>query len=113
MSGDEWFERHLGRVRAMVILRGFTPERTVQLASLAWRSGIRAVEVPVQSPQSLAALEAVAEAAHASGALVGAGTILTAAQVDEVRRAGAAFTVSPGFDAEVSRASRDALLPLL
>jgi Entner-Doudoroff aldolase len=44
---------------------------------------------------------------------VGAGTVVRVEQVEEARRAGAAYTVSPGLDVDVVRASLDAGLPTL
>ncbi|MFC7492551.1 MULTISPECIES: bifunctional 4-hydroxy-2-oxoglutarate aldolase/2-dehydro-3-deoxy-phosphogluconate aldolase [unclassified Knoellia] len=109
---DSWFDEQLGGTGVMVILRGFDPARTLELARTAWAAGIRAVEVPVQGEESLRSLTAVARAAP-DGAPVGAGTIVSPDQVALVRDAGAVFTVSPGFDREVSVVSRNAGLPHL
>ena len=45
--------------------------------------------------------------------MVGAGTILTAAQFDEAAAAGSKFIVSPGATAQVFAAARDSAVPLL
>ncbi|MDB4873488.1 MAG: aldolase, partial [Gemmatimonadales bacterium] len=58
--------------RTMVILRGFPPDRTVELAERAWSLGIEVVEVPVQSEEGFAALAAAIEAGRRSGRTVGA-----------------------------------------
>jgi 2-dehydro-3-deoxyphosphogluconate aldolase / (4S)-4-hydroxy-2-oxoglutarate aldolase len=64
-------------------------------------AGLTAVEVVMRTPVSLNALQLVA----ADGRFAPlAGTVLTSRQVDEVSEAGAVAVVSPGFDAEVSRA---------
>ena len=107
------FDELLGGHRIVVILRGQEPERAVQLAEATWRAGAGIVEVTVQDESGFAALKATAEAGRQSGHPVGAGTILTADQVGRARSAGAAFTVSPGLNAEVAAASRAAGLPHL
>lgn len=92
----------------MAILRGFDRERTLALARTAWDHGIRCVEVPVQSEEACATLEAVAHEGSTRGYPVGAGTVTSPERVERARRAGARFTVAPGFDPEVARASADA-----
>jgi Entner-Doudoroff aldolase len=74
---------------------------------------VRLVEVPVRSDADLAALREVAAAGAARGLPVGAGTVLRPEQVAPARAAGAAFTVSPGVDAEVIAASLAAGLATL
>lgn len=86
------------RQRLMVILRGFAPDRTVELAERAWSLGIDAVEVPVQSEEGFAALSAAVQAGRRLGKPVGAGTVITPAQMERVVDIGAAFAVSPGLD---------------
>ncbi|MBP1326272.1 2-dehydro-3-deoxyphosphogluconate aldolase/(4S)-4-hydroxy-2-oxoglutarate aldolase [Leucobacter exalbidus] len=92
----------------LAILRGFSVERTLELATAAWDAGISAVEIPAQSPEAIETLRIVAAAGQARGAIVGAGTIISVDQVEAVRAAGARFTVAPGFDSVVAQASEDA-----
>jgi len=92
----------------MAILRGLGPERSVALATRAWSLGIDCVEVPIQSAADVDSLRAVVEAGKASRKPVGAGTVVSLDHVRRARAAGAAFTVSPGYDVDVARASRDA-----
>jgi 2-dehydro-3-deoxyphosphogluconate aldolase/(4S)-4-hydroxy-2-oxoglutarate aldolase len=99
--------------RLMAILRGFGAEKSVALAQQAWDLGIDCVEVPIQSPRDLDALRAVVVAGEAVGKPVGAGTVVSLDDVRHARSAGAAFTVSPGYDAAVSRASFEAGMPPL
>lgn len=102
-----------GDVPLMAILRGMGAERTLAVATAAWDLGITAVEVPVQTPQDVEALRALADAARERGLQVGAGTVVTLEHVRQAADAGAAFTVSPGFDLEVVKASHDAGMPAL
>lgn len=97
----------------MAILRGYSPTRSVELANRAWDAGISAVEVPVQTPEAIKALEAVVSAARERGFRAGAGTVVTTEQVFAARSAGAAFTVAPGFDPAIAEASAAQGMPHL
>lgn len=97
----------------MAILRGFAPAETVRLARVAWDNGIDAVEVPIGRPDQVEALAAAVEAGREGGFLVGAGTVVTIEQVSAALSAGAAYTVAPGFDLDVLRASAAVGLPHL
>lgn len=102
-----------GDHRIMVILRGMTPQRTVELAAAAWDAGIELLEVPIGEPAQVASLAAAVAAGAERGKLVGAGTVISADQVNSARQAGARYTVAPGLDLEVAAASRAAGLPHL
>jgi 2-dehydro-3-deoxyphosphogluconate aldolase / (4S)-4-hydroxy-2-oxoglutarate aldolase len=91
--------------RVMVILRGFSPEKSVELAETAWDLGIGLVEVPVQSERGFAALAAVVEAGR--GRPVGAGTVISPEQLERVAAAGAVFAVSPGLDLALVESSAE------
>jgi len=72
--------------------------RAAELGAALADGGIRAAEVTLRTP---AGLDALAAMAKAGGLTVGAGTVLTAEQVERCADAGAEFIVSPGFDDEV------------
>jgi len=110
---NTWFDQNFSGQPLMAILRGLGVARTVELAETAWHLGIELVEVPIQAPTDIEALKAAAAAGARRGRLVGAGTILTSQHVRDARDAGAAFAVSPGFDADLVRAALDAGLPIL
>ena len=63
------------------------------LAEALVAGGLPALEVTLRTP---AALEAIAEMAGVEGGVVGAGTLLTTADVEAAKAAGARFGVSPG-----------------
>lgn len=113
MSDNTAFEQIFAGAPLMAILRGMGVERSIAVATRAWDLGITTVEVPIQTPVDLEALEAVASAARHRGLTVGAGTVVTPGQVRQARAAGAAFTVSPGLDLDVVHASQDSGLPSL
>ena len=97
----------------VAILRGVAPGEAVRLAGAVWDSGLGVVEVPIQTPDAVASLAAVAAAARDRGEVCGAGTVISADQVRAAADSGAAFTVAPGLDLDVLRASESAGLPHL
>src|SRR5436309_9439570 len=102
------FDDVFGATPVMAIFRGVGAGRAVELAERAWDLGIVCVEVPVQSPETVAALAAVVAAGAGRDVVVGAGTVTTAERVRQAADAGARFTVAPGFDHQVAAASVDA-----
>ncbi|MEO8095222.1 MAG: bifunctional 4-hydroxy-2-oxoglutarate aldolase/2-dehydro-3-deoxy-phosphogluconate aldolase [Pseudolysinimonas sp.] len=108
-----WFDELFARRRVMIILRGLSTSTTISIVEQAWELGIDAVEIPVQSPESAQTLAELAQIARAAGRSIGAGTILTPEDAARAAEAGAAYGVSPHFDATVSAACRDLALPLL
>lgn len=84
----------------VAILRGVQPREAADVGGALIDAGIRIVEVPLNSPQALQSIERLA-AAIGDGALVGAGTVLDTAAVDDVVRAGARFIVAPNTDPRV------------
>jgi 2-dehydro-3-deoxyphosphogluconate aldolase/(4S)-4-hydroxy-2-oxoglutarate aldolase len=83
----------------------------VPLARALVAGGVRVLEVTLRTPAALDCIEAIAR--EVPDAIVGAGTVRSAADAQAARRAGARFAVSPGFTREVAQACRDAALPLL
>ncbi|MBT9594716.1 MAG: bifunctional 4-hydroxy-2-oxoglutarate aldolase/2-dehydro-3-deoxy-phosphogluconate aldolase [Vitreoscilla sp.] len=86
-------------------------EDAVPLARALVEGGVKVLEVTLRTPVALAAIDAMAR--HVPGAIVGAGTIRSAADARAARQAGAVFGVSPGYTAEVGAACREVGLPLL
>lgn len=107
------FDRILAGRPLMAIFRGLGTTRSLELARTAWDLGIDVVELPIQSDADVDALAAVVAAGREEGRLVGAGTVVSTRHVELAASAGAAFTVSPGFDADVVRASAAAGMPPL
>lgn len=102
------FEELFGGTRLMAILRGMGVERSLAVSTTAWDLGIDVIELPIQTAEDIEALRAVVAAGRGRGKVVGAGTVVSAAHVAQAVSAGAAFTVSPGLDLDVVRASHDA-----
>ncbi|GAB3262456.1 bifunctional 4-hydroxy-2-oxoglutarate aldolase/2-dehydro-3-deoxy-phosphogluconate aldolase [Arthrobacter pigmenti] len=110
---NEWFDNAFDQCPVMAILRGFSPDKTVELSETAWDLGITSVEVPIETPAAIDSLAAAVTAGRKRGHQVGAGTVVSIEQVQQAEANGAAFTVAPGLDAAVAQASIDAGLPHL
>lgn len=95
----------------VAILRGTAPADAVRLAHAVWDTGLGVVEVPIQTPEAVSTLTAVAAAGRDRGEHCGAGTVVSADQVHAATVAGAVFTIAPGFDPSVADASRAAGVP--
>ncbi len=86
----------------IAILRGVGPDEVLDVAAALHRGGVRVIEVPLNSPQPF---DSIARLARAWGeqVLVGAGTVLSAADADRVADAGGRLLLAPNFDPAVVR----------
>jgi 2-dehydro-3-deoxyphosphogluconate aldolase/(4S)-4-hydroxy-2-oxoglutarate aldolase len=82
----------------------------VALATALVAGGLPVIEVTLRTTGALAAIRAMAAV---DGAIVGAGTVLDAAMLDEAAAAGARFIVSPGLTDPLARAAQASGLPFL
>jgi len=101
MSSPEKFTRCLQTLPLIAILRGLTPDEAPAVGNALVAAGFVLLEVPLNSPRPLDSIALLAQA-HAD-ALVGAGTVLTTAQVRDVFAAGGRLVVAPNFNADVVR----------
>ena len=86
------------------------PTTAAPLARALVAGGLPVLEVTLRTP---AALDVMAQMAQVEGAIVGAGTVLTAEDVKACKAAGAHFAVSPGSTANLLDACEAAALPML
>ncbi|MEC8629449.1 MAG: 2-dehydro-3-deoxy-6-phosphogalactonate aldolase [Pseudomonadota bacterium] len=91
----------------IAILRGITPDEAPMIAGVLISAGITKIEVPLNSPDPLRSIQRMTET-FGDQALIGAGTVLTPAQVAQVREAGGKLIVSPNTDPAVITATKAA-----
>ncbi|MES0094205.1 2-dehydro-3-deoxy-6-phosphogalactonate aldolase [Mesorhizobium sp. M0030] len=84
----------------VAILRGLKPSEAVAIGQALFDAGIEAIEVPLNSPEPFSSIASIVTALPKT-ALVGAGTVLTSADVDALAKAGGRLLVSPNIDADV------------
>jgi 2-dehydro-3-deoxyphosphogalactonate aldolase len=89
----------------IAILRGVRPEEAVGIGAVLIEAGFVAIEVPLNSPEPLASIEHLAGAFGAQ-ALIGAGTVLGPAAVEQVAAAGGRLIVMPHGDPAIIRAAK-------
>lgn len=100
----------LARHRVVPVVTARTADEGRRIAGALAAGGLPVAEITFRTPAAAAAIAAVA---REGGILVGAGTVLRAAQVDAAVDAGARFVVSPGTSAEVIERCRHHGIPVL
>jgi 2-dehydro-3-deoxyphosphogluconate aldolase/(4S)-4-hydroxy-2-oxoglutarate aldolase len=83
----------------------------VPLARTLVEAGLPVLEVTLRTSAALAAIEAIVR--EVPGALIGAGTVLDAAQLAAVVRAGARFAIAPGSTLALYAAAADCAIPFI
>ena len=78
----------------IAILRGITPDESVDICKALVAAGITMIEVPLNSPDALTSIARAAVVLEKQAA-IGAGTVLSTADVKAVANAGGTFIVSP------------------
>jgi 2-dehydro-3-deoxyphosphogalactonate aldolase len=102
---SQTLEGHLARVPLVAILRGVTPEEVAGIAQVLVESAITAIEVPLNSPRPFESIGVLASA-FGHRALVGAGTVRTADDVERTAAAGGRLIVMPHGDPQVITAAK-------
>ncbi|MEA2234858.1 MAG: 2-dehydro-3-deoxyphosphogluconate aldolase / (4S)-4-hydroxy-2-oxoglutarate aldolase, partial [Solirubrobacteraceae bacterium] len=106
------FRTLLADRRVIAVVRQHDDAAAEAIARAAAGGGLRAVEITTSVPRA-AALIATLRASLAADVLVGAGTVLSVQQLDDVLAAGAQFVVAPGLDRVVVERCVDARVPIV
>ncbi|CAN5841956.1 bifunctional 4-hydroxy-2-oxoglutarate aldolase/2-dehydro-3-deoxy-phosphogluconate aldolase [soil metagenome] len=99
----------LAHLRVLPILVSDDVEQAIRCVATLAEHGLPAVEITLRTPNAMTVLREVVKACPT--VTVGAGTILTAAQLDAVKDSGAAFGISPGITPLLARAAAESGLP--
>lgn len=106
------FDAAFARCPLIAILRGVTPSEVEAIGDALVEAGFTLIEVPLNSPDPFDSIARLATRL-AGRAQVGAGTVLTAADVDRVRETGGTLIISPGADrAVIERTAATGLVSL-
>lgn len=98
-----------GAVVPVIVIKDLAD--AVPMAKALLAGGIRVLEVTLRTPVAMDAIKLLAE--QVPEAIVGAGTVTTAAQLEQVIAAGAKFAISPGLTRELLQAGKDSAIPLI
>ncbi len=99
----------LAQVRVLPILVTDDVDQAIQCVTTLAENGLPAIEITLRTPNAMTVLREVIKACPS--VTVGAGTILTPAQLDAVRHSGAAFGISPGITPVLAKAAAESGLP--
>jgi 2-dehydro-3-deoxyphosphogalactonate aldolase len=103
----------LKKMPMVAILRGITPGEISWAFDVLSEAGFRLIEIPLNSPDPLESIGLLQKRAGADF-LIGAGTVLSVKQVDQLHAIGAGLIVAPNCDPAVIRAAKSkgmAVLP--
>jgi 2-dehydro-3-deoxyphosphogalactonate aldolase len=99
------FAHAFKRMPLIAILRGVKPEEAQDVANAILEEDIRIIEIPLNSPDPLRSIEKIAKSLPGD-AIIGAGTVLSEAEVAAVAGAGGQLIVSPNFERSVVTKSK-------
>ena len=99
------FEKFMAECPAVAILRGVTNAEVTAVCDALYEAGIRLLEIPLNSPDAVKSIAIASE--HCKGRMaVGAGTVLTVEDVNNVHKAGGTFIISPNTDTDVIKETK-------
>jgi 2-dehydro-3-deoxyphosphogalactonate aldolase len=90
----------LNKCPLIAILRGIQPHEVEDVFGALLAAGVAIAEIPLNSPEPIRGIRRAAEL-FGTKMLIGAGTVTRAAEVEQVREAGARLVVSPCADTEI------------
>lgn len=98
-SATQAFAKAMAQLPLIAILRGINPTEAQGIGQALVESGFAIIEVPLNSPDPLSSIATLTQ--HFPSALIGAGTVLSPQQVQDVHDAGGRLIVAPNFNPTV------------
>jgi len=99
------------KARIMPVVTIETADQAIPLAHALLEGGLTAIEVTLRTSAGLPGIEAIAR--HVPQMAVGAGTVLSAADLRAVAEAGASFALSPGSTPDLLAAAKTSPIPFV
>jgi 2-dehydro-3-deoxyphosphogluconate aldolase/(4S)-4-hydroxy-2-oxoglutarate aldolase len=99
------------KARIMPVVTIETADQAVPLAHALLEGGLAAIEITLRTPAGLPGIETIAR--HVPQMAVGAGTVLSPADLHAVAGAGASFALSPGSTPDLLAAAKTSPIPLV
>lgn len=96
----------------IAILRGIQPREVLGIVDELVRAGFTLIEIPLNSPSALESISLAVDAFQ-DAAMLGAGTVLSAAEAEQVQKAGGKLIVAPNFSPAVASIAVEAGLTYL
>ena len=97
---ENWFQK----MPVIAILRGIKPSEVVAVGSALYEAGIGIIEVPLNSPEPLLSIEKLAKVLG-NECVIGAGTVVSEADVTLVANAGGEIVVAPNTNIDIIQKS--------
>lgn len=95
----------------IAILRGLRPQEAAAIGEVLYAAGFRVIEVPLNSPEPYESIRILRSTLPAD-CLIGAGTVLTPEQVEQVKVAGGQVIVMPHSDPSAARSESGGAVPV-
>lgn len=106
MNKSDQLLSNLKSAPIIAILRGVRPDEVLEVGDHLVAAGVKVIEVPLNSPEAFVSIKALRD--HLSSDItIGAGTVLTVGDVENIAAAGAEICISPNLDLEVVSAAHE------
>lgn len=104
-------EQRLKEIKIVPVIAINSAEQALPLAKVLMENGLPCAEVTFRTEAAVESIRLMREAYP--DMLIGAGTVLTAAQVDQAIEAGVDFVVSPGFNPTTVKYCQQRNMPII
>lgn len=104
--------KRIAELGLLAVLRAPDPAGARRAVDVLVEAGVLGIEITYSTPDAASVIADIKQS-YGDEVLVGAGTLVTHAQVAEAAEAGASYLVSPGLDDEVVASMRATSLPAM